>query len=146
MLFALLYTHVVWAADSLPVAINCSKDLVAQASKTFPDHACHLGLQEPGGFGVFCDQRIDGVLTDIEVPIFIGLDAYRFKEVPEESRPKVWAFMAQEFMHLSNTDFIEIIGGPVVCQGPNIKWWTVELHPPLDDHSRPTREGTSRTL
>lgn len=100
--------------------LNCSKDLIAQASQTFQDHACHLAMQEPGGFAVFYHQRVDGVLTDTEIPILIGLGTYRFKEVPDENRPQVWAFMAQGFMHISNPDFIDTVKTPVVCQNPNV--------------------------
>ena len=89
MLLALLFTHAVRAADPTPVPLNCSKDLIAQASQTFQDHACHLAMQEPGGFAVFYHQRVDGVLTDTEIPILIGLGTYRFKEVPDENRPQV---------------------------------------------------------
>lgn len=125
---------------------NCPKNLLSQAAEAFPDHACHLGIQEPGGFAIFCNQRLDGSLTDTEIPIFIGVDPYRFTEVPAEARSLVWAFVAQKFMHLSNEDFVEVTDEHVICEGPNIMWWAVETHPPLDEVSRRTSSGSSRRL
>lgn len=126
--------------------LSCPKDLLNQASEAFPEHECHLGVQEPGGFAVFCNQRIDGVLTDTEIPIFIGLDTYRFKEVPDGAKSQVWAYIAQKFMHLSNTDFIETTKSAVTCEGPNIFWWTVETHLPVDDVTRHSTGSGKRSL
>ena len=142
----MLFFSVLFNLAHAQIPLNCSKNLIEQASEAFPDNDCHLGMQEPGGFAVFCNQRVDGVLTDTEVPIFIGLDPYRFKEVSEADRPHVWAFLAQGFMHLSNTDFIEVIGTEKVCEGPNVTWWQVETHLPLQDYSRNSGSSGSRRL
>lgn len=124
---------------------TCSKDLLAQASEVFPENNCHLGMQEPGAFAIFCNQKIDNTLTSREIPIFIGIDSYRFKTIPQEDKPHVWGHIAYKFLNISSTDFVEIIGSESDCNGINTTWWEVETHLPLQDFSRKETDS-KRTL
>ena len=115
---------------------TCSKDLLAQASEAFPENNCHLGMQEPGSFAIFCNQKVDNMLTSREIPIFIGIDSYRFKTIPQADKPHVWGYIAYKFLNISSTDFVEIIQSESDCNGINTTWWEVETHLPLQDYDR----------
>ena len=130
-------------AQELP---DCSDRLLAQADEAFPDNSCHLRIREPGGYAIFCDQIKDEVLTDLEVPIFVGLDKGRFNEVPYAVRQRIWGDMIVNFMRLSSDDLIEIVSTPEECVGSSIHWWVVPTHPPLKDWTRKGDSGQSRDL
>jgi glycosyltransferase A (GT-A) superfamily protein (DUF2064 family) len=115
---------------------NCSKDLLAQATESFPNNSCHLGMQEPGAYAIFCNQKVDNKLTEQEIPVFIGIDSYRFKTIPDADKPRVWGYIAYEFMQISDYDLVEIIKSESDCTGINTTWWEVETHLPLQDYTR----------
>ena len=123
--------------------MDCSDVLVAEADAAFPAHRCRVRIREPGAFAVFCDQRVSGVLTDTEVPIFIGLDRGNFLSVPDELRQSAWAATFVEFMRLSPQDVLEVLETTPRCAGSDIRWWEVPVHPPVDTERAPAPARSS---